>query len=88
MAQITAEGLNTKNLLTNLKGSLFYSLDQKFPISIENPKNKSIDISYRYIPEPITKGLSLSTRLEHTRSMKMEIIRISRFRYRSRIDIG
>jgi len=64
LAQITAEGLNTKNLITNLKGSLFYSLDQKFPISIENPKNKSIDISYRYIPEPITKGLSLNTRLE------------------------
>ncbi len=64
LAQITAEGLNTKNLITNLKGSLFYSLDQKFPISIENPKNKSIDISYRYIPEPINKGLSLSTSLE------------------------
>ncbi len=64
LAKITAEGLNTKNLLTNLKGSLFYSLNQNFPISIEEPKNKSIDISYRYIPEPITKGLSLNTRLE------------------------
>ena len=64
LAQITAEGLNTKNLITNLKGSLFYSLDQTFPISTENPKNKSIDISYKYIPEPITKGLSLRSRLE------------------------
>ncbi len=64
LAKITAEGLNTKNLITNLKGSLFYSLNQNFPISIEDPKNKSIDISYRYIPEPITKGLSLNTRLE------------------------
>ena len=43
---------------------MFYSLDQKFPISIVNPKKKSIDISYKYIPEPITKGLSLNTRLE------------------------
>jgi len=64
LANITAEALNTKNLLTNLKGNLFYSLDQKFPISFEDPKKKSIDISYKYIPEPITKGLSLNTRLE------------------------
>ena len=64
LANITAEALNTKKLVTNLKGNLFYSLDQKFPISIVNPKKKSIDISYKYIPEPITKGLSLNTRLE------------------------
>ena len=64
LASIRAEALHTKNLVTNLKGNLFYSLDQKFPISIEAPKNKSIDISYDYIPEPITKGLSLNTRLE------------------------
>ena len=64
LANIKAEDLNTKNLLTNLKGNIFYSLDQKFPISIEDSKKKSIDISYKYIPEPITKGLSLNTRLE------------------------
>jgi len=64
LAKITAEALNTKNLVTNLKGNLFYSFDQKFPISIVNPKKKSIDISYKYIPEPISKGLSLNTRLE------------------------
>jgi len=64
LANITAEALNTKELLTNLKGNLFYSLEQKFPISIEDPKKKSIDISYKYIPEPITKGLSLNTSLE------------------------
>jgi len=64
LANITAEAVNTKNLLTNLKGNLFYSIDQKFPISIVNPNKKSIDISYKYIPEPITKGLSLNTRLE------------------------
>jgi len=63
-ANITAEALNTKNLVTNLKGNLFYSLDQKFPIFIQKPKNKSIDISYRYIPQPVTKGLSLKTRLD------------------------
>jgi len=64
LANITAEALNTKKLVTNLKGNLFYSLDQKFPISIVEPKKKSIDISYKYIPEPITKGLSLNTKLE------------------------
>jgi len=69
LANITAEALNTKNLVTNLKGNLFYSLDQKFPISIVNPKNKSIDISYKYIPEPISKGLSLNTRLEASYSL-------------------
>ncbi len=69
LANITAEALNTKNLVTQLKADLFYSLDQKFPISIGNPKNKSIDISYKYIPEPITKGLSLNTRLEGSYSL-------------------
>ena len=63
LANITAEALNTKELVTNLKGNLFYSLDQKFPISIVEPNKKSIDISYKYIPEPITKGLSLNTKL-------------------------
>ncbi len=64
LAKITAEALNTKELVTNLKGNLFYYLDQKFPIFIEYPKKKSIDNSFNYIPEPITKGLSLNTRLE------------------------
>jgi len=64
LANITAEALNTKNLVTNLKGNLFYSLDQKFPISIIETKKKSVDISFNYIPEPITKGLSLNTKLE------------------------
>ena len=64
LANITAEALNTKNLVTNLKGNLFYALNQKIPISIKEPKSKSIDISYKYISEPITKGLSINTRLE------------------------
>ena len=64
LANIKAEGLNTKSLVTKLKGNLFYSLGQKFPINIVEPQKKTIDISYKYIPEPITKGLSLNTRLE------------------------
>jgi len=69
LAKITAEGLNTKNLVTNLKSNLFYSLNQKFPISIAEPKKKSVDISFNYIPEPITKGLSLNTKLELSYSL-------------------
>ena len=64
LASYTAEALNTKNLITNQKGNIFYKLDQKFPIRVEEPKNKSIDISYKYIPEPITKGLSINSRIE------------------------
>ena len=64
LANLTAEALNTNKLLTNLKGNLFYSLEQKFPISVQYPENKYIDISYRYTPEPITRGLSLNTKLE------------------------
>ena len=63
-ANLTAEALNSKNLVTNIKGNLFYSLDQKFPIRILNPEKKSIDNTYNYVPEPITKGLSLNTKLE------------------------
>jgi len=64
LANITAEALNTNSLVTSLKGNTFYSLDQKYPLFIKDPQNKSIDITYKYIPEPITKGLSLNTRLE------------------------
>jgi len=69
LADITAESLNTKSLVTNLKGNLFYALDQKFPLTIEEPKSKSVDITYKYIPEPITKGLTLNTRLEASYSL-------------------
>jgi len=64
LANLTAEALNSKNLITNIKGNLFYSLDQKFPIRIVSPEKKSIDITYKYVPKPITKGLTLNTRLE------------------------
>jgi len=64
LANIRAEALNTTDLVTNLKGNLFYSLDQNFPIFVENHNYKYIDVSYKYIPAPISKGLSLNTRLE------------------------
>ena len=64
LSNIKSEALNTKNMVTSLKGSIFYSLDQKFPVDIKEPIKKSIDISYRYIPAPITKGLSLNSKFE------------------------
>ena len=69
LADITAEALNTKNLETHIKSNLFYALDQRFPVSVEYPKNKFVDISYKYIPEPITKGLVINTRLEASYSL-------------------
>ena len=63
VAYLKAEALGSKNLVDSLKGNLFYSLDQKIPLSIAKPENKIIDSSYEYIYEPITKGLSLNTRI-------------------------
>jgi len=63
VAYLKAEALGTKNLVDSLKGNLFYSLDQNIPLSVDKPKNKIIDNSYEYIYEPITKGLSLNTRI-------------------------
>ena len=64
LAKVEAEALSSKDLVNSIKGNIFYSLEQKFPISVEDPKNNSIDISYSYITEPIKKGLSLNTKLE------------------------
>ena len=64
VANIKAEALNSKDLVNSIKGNFFYSLDQKFPINVKNTENNFIDISYKYIPEPIKKGLSLNTKLE------------------------
>ena len=64
LAYLKGEALRSKNLVDSLKGNVFYSFDQNIPLSVDQPKNKSIDSSYEYIYEPIKKGLSLNTRLE------------------------
>ncbi len=69
LANLKAEELDSKNLLTNVKGNLFYSLSQKIPISVYKPKNHFIDSSYEYIAKPISKGLSLNTRFEASYSL-------------------
>ncbi len=63
-ANIKGEALNNKNLVTSTKGNFFYLLDQKFPIIVDEPSNIFVDSSYRYIPKPIKRGLSLNTKLE------------------------
>ncbi len=63
LVNIEAEALNSKNLVNSFKGDLFYSLDQRIPINIDNSPNKLIDSSYKYIFEPIQKGLSLNTKV-------------------------
>ncbi len=64
LGNFKGEALNSKNLVTGIKGNLFYSLDQKIPLNGNNESNKLIDSSFRYISEPIKKGLSLNTNLK------------------------
>ena len=64
LGNFKGETLNSKNLVTSIKGSLFYSSDQKIPLNGNKASNKFIDSSFRYISEPIKKGLSLNTNLE------------------------
>ena len=63
LGNFKAEDLNSKNLVTSTKGSFFYSLDQKFPIFLDNPSSNFIDSSFKYISEPVKKGLRLNTKL-------------------------
>ncbi len=64
LANFKGEALNSKNLVQTTKGNFFYSLDQKFPINVDEPLNILVDSSYNYIPKPIRKGISLNTKLE------------------------
>ena len=64
LANLRGESLNSANLVTSLKGNFFYSLDQNIPIKVDKPSSKYIETSYQYIPEPITKGISLNTKIE------------------------
>ncbi len=58
------KALKSKNLINSIKGNLFYSLNQKFPISVAYPPNNLVNSSFKYIPKPITKGLKFDTKLE------------------------
>ena len=63
LGNFKGEDLNSKNLVSSFKGSIFYSLDQKFPITIKEPKNKFVDNSFVYIFEPVKQGININTKL-------------------------
>ena len=64
LGKFKGEALSTNNLVDNFKGSIFYSLDQKFPITVTKSKDKFIDNSFRYVFEPVKQGIYLDTKLE------------------------
>ena len=64
VANFKGESLNNKELVRSFKGNIYYSLDQRFPIFGDNASNKSVDTSFKYIYEPIKKGLSINTNLQ------------------------
>ena len=63
LGKFKGEELKGKKLVDSHKGSLFYSLDQKFPLLGEENKDKFVDDSYNYIFEPINQGIYINTKL-------------------------
>ena len=64
LGKFKGESLSTNNLVDNYKGSIYYSLDQKFPLIGTKSKDKSIDKSFKYISEPVKQVVYLDTKLE------------------------
>jgi len=64
LGKFKGESLSTNNLVDNYKGSIYYSLDQKFPLIGTKSKDKSIDKSFKYISEPVNQVVYLDTKLE------------------------
>ena len=63
LGSFKVEELNSKSLVSSYRGSIFYSLDQKFPLKIKEPKNNFVDDSFVYIFEPVIQGIHLDTKL-------------------------
>ena len=63
LGNFKGEDLNSKNLVDSYRGSLFYSLDQKYPLIVRDTKNKYVDNSFEYIFEPVRQGIYLNTKL-------------------------
>jgi len=64
LGNFKGKALKGENLINSIKGNVFYSLNQKFPIIVANPPNDFVDSSFTYIPKPVTKGLKFDTKLE------------------------
>jgi len=63
LGKFKGEGLNNENLVSSFKGSIFYSLDQKIPLIVNEAKDKFIDKSFNYIFEPVKQGIYIDTKL-------------------------
>ncbi len=61
LGKFKGEELNSEKLATSYKGSIFYSLDQKFPVRVKETENKFIDNSFNYIFEPVNQGIYIDT---------------------------
>ena len=61
LGKFKGEELNSEKLATSYKGSIFYSLDQKFPFRVKESENKFIDNSFNYIFEPVNQGIYIDT---------------------------
>ena len=61
LGNFKGEELNSEKLANSYKGSIFYSLDQKFPVRLKESENKSIDNSFHYIFEPVNQGIYIDT---------------------------
>jgi len=64
IGKFKGEGLNNKKLVSNYKGSIYYSLNQRIPLFVEEPANKFVDRSFNYIFEPVKRGIHIDTKLE------------------------
>ena len=64
LGNFKGKALKSTNLVNSIKGNVFYSLNQKFPILVDYPPNNFVDSSFKYIPKPVTKGLKFDTKLE------------------------
>ena len=62
MANLEGEALHSKNLVSSLKGNVFYSFDQKFPISVDNSETILLIVLTSIFPSH-KGGLSLNTRM-------------------------
>ena len=64
VGQFKAEALNSKNLVSSYRGSIYYSLNQKIPLYAKESANKYVDESFNYIFEPVKQGIYFNTKLD------------------------
>ena len=63
VGKFKGERLNSENLVSSYKGSIFYSLDQKFPLIVKESKSKFVDKSFNYVFQPVKQGIYIDTKV-------------------------